>query len=291
MKRKTFIAAALFFTIIFSGISSYSLDGEKVGKIGEVNKKTKEIIVESSEVQEKIQIGTKLYVRIDDKVVIMEATYPMQTVAKCKLAKSDAAYLPRIKKGQEVFLYIEGVEQKEEEATADNPGKVRASRIIGKHKIDDFTTFLGLKKGDRIDRAYKLFGKPDEVENKSSKGYDFDGAYWNSGNQTFLTIHYKRETKRITGIYLRVLDDENEPGETVKKFFSTRGIKDKKMTLLGADKSSLLDMLGEGEITYDGEHSITYEFKLSIKGYNAVSFNIWKETELCEEISIYWGED
>ena len=43
-----------------------SFDGEQIGKIGDVNKATGEITVESSKAAEKIQMGTKLYVRVDD---------------------------------------------------------------------------------------------------------------------------------------------------------------------------------------------------------------------------------
>jgi len=95
MKNKLLYATtAIFFIIIFSGTSLLSFDGEHIGKIGDVNRKTGEIIVESPDAAEKILMGTKLYVRVDDKVVVMTATFPIQTVAKCKLVKGSTEISP-----------------------------------------------------------------------------------------------------------------------------------------------------------------------------------------------------
>lgn len=102
MKHKTFFAAAVMLvTILFCGISTYSLDGDKVGKIGEINKTTGEIIVTSSKVSEKIPMGTRLYVKSGNRVIVLEAVYPMQTVARCRVVSGSISSL---KAGMDVYL-------------------------------------------------------------------------------------------------------------------------------------------------------------------------------------------
>lgn len=106
-------AAAFFFTILLTGVSLHPVDGDLIGKIGNVNNSTGEITVESPKAAEKIQMGTKLYVRSGDKIIIMTATFPMQTIAKCKLTKGGSGSLAEVKKGLPVYLYTSGVEKQE----------------------------------------------------------------------------------------------------------------------------------------------------------------------------------
>ena len=96
--------------VIMSKTMLIAFDGELIGKIGEVNTFTGEIIVQSPQAAAKIKMGSKLYVRINGRVVIITATYPMQTVAKCKLVSSNAGYLGQIRKGIPVYCYVAGVE-------------------------------------------------------------------------------------------------------------------------------------------------------------------------------------
>ena len=111
MKMKSLISAAMFAAIILPGTMLQAFDGEHIGKIGEVNTATGEIVVQSPQAAEKIRMGGKLYVRINGNVIIMTATYPMQTIAKCKLIPSNAGYLGQIGKGIPVYSYVAGVEK------------------------------------------------------------------------------------------------------------------------------------------------------------------------------------
>ena len=119
MKMKSSIVSAMMFAaVILCGTMLMAFDGEQIGKIGEVNTVTGEVVVQSPQAAAKIKMGSKLYVRINGKVVIMTATYPMQTVAKCKLIPSNAGYLGQIGKGIPVYGYIAGMENVDNAATA-----------------------------------------------------------------------------------------------------------------------------------------------------------------------------
>jgi len=89
----------------------FSADGELLGKIGSVNQSTGEIIVQSPNAGQKIFMGSRLYVRIGGRVVIMTATFPMQTVAKCRLIPGNGQYLKKLDRGLPVYLYVPDVEK------------------------------------------------------------------------------------------------------------------------------------------------------------------------------------
>lgn len=112
--KSLYVSAAVIIAVIFSVIPLFSTDGEQVGRIRDVNIRTGEITVESPEAAGKIMMGTKLYLRIDGKIVQMTATFPMQTVAKCRLVKGNAGYLKQIVKGALVYIYVAGVEKKDD---------------------------------------------------------------------------------------------------------------------------------------------------------------------------------
>ena len=87
MKRKT-IALLAFLTLAASaGIftTAYSYDGKVLGRIYDVNRRTGEIQVRDPEAAKNIRMGDKLYVRIDNEMVIMKSTEPMMTISKCRL--------------------------------------------------------------------------------------------------------------------------------------------------------------------------------------------------------------
>jgi len=130
MKHKSFTAAAVCLFIAVFPTILISADGKLTGKIGSIDTGKKEIII-NIESGRNVKMGEKLYVRIDDKVVIMEATFPMLTTAKCKLVKGSTEYFKQLEKGIRVYKYDKSaVEDKDSdkeknEQTAGKPGEIR----------------------------------------------------------------------------------------------------------------------------------------------------------------------
>ena len=92
-------------------IPLFASDGELIGRICEINKSGKEITVQSSRAAEKISMGTKLYVHAGGKPVILIASFPMMTVAKCRINSGQASYFNELTKNMPVYLYIPGIEK------------------------------------------------------------------------------------------------------------------------------------------------------------------------------------
>jgi len=124
--------AAIFF-IISAGILQSQNDGEKVGDVNQIDKKNKEVIVSSSTASNIIQMGDLLYVRIDDKIVKLRATFPMQTITKCKAEGENRQQWIKIEKGMPVYRYKKSIE----EAVPVEKGQARRDRRGGDYKIGD----------------------------------------------------------------------------------------------------------------------------------------------------------
>lgn len=92
----------------------YAIDGAVAGKIGNVNKFTGEIVVNTGDSKSRIEIGDKLYVRIDGEPVVMKAAFPMLTVVKCTLESKYKKNLDDLESGMTVYRYKPGIEKKEE---------------------------------------------------------------------------------------------------------------------------------------------------------------------------------
>lgn len=124
MKHKVFIAVAASMILISLGPILMSDDGKYVGKIGSIDKDKKEVIV-NIEGGWSIKMGEQLYVRIDDEVVIMEASFPMQTTTKCKLFKTGASYFKYLEKGMSVYKYDSAVIKDNDNESINKAGKVK----------------------------------------------------------------------------------------------------------------------------------------------------------------------
>ncbi|HPS58769.1 MAG TPA: DUF1566 domain-containing protein [Spirochaetota bacterium] len=102
-----------FITVMAIAITSMlhsQTDGEKLGFVRDIDNKTSEIIVGSSNAADDIKMGDLLYVRIDGKIIKLRATFPMQTVAKCKAEGKNRALWRKIEKGMAVYRYTKGIE-------------------------------------------------------------------------------------------------------------------------------------------------------------------------------------
>jgi len=281
------LSAAIFFTFIFSAASLFSFDGEQAGKIGDVNKKNGEITVESPKAAEKIQMGTKLYVRIDDRVVSMTATFPMQTVAKCKLVKADAAYLGKIKKGLPVYIYTAGVEKKDEVKKTEDPLTVRGGRVRGKTKIDEYYNIIGFSSKNTIDEVFEKLGRPTKIDDDSGR-YNFDTAHWlakdaNKTDTIIISIGFFRETRKLMVIHFYSIYGDKPMGSSVNNFLASKKIYDKKTGVLGTDKAEMVKMIGEPDQT--GPYTYRYDVNTNDK---SCQVTLWHTKGQCYQLDVQW---
>ena len=82
-------------------------EGPRIGKIYKVHQRSGEIVVQS--ITPDIRMGSRLYARVQGKAVIMKATFPMQTVVKCRLEGQHRKYLAGLKISMPVHKYVQGV--------------------------------------------------------------------------------------------------------------------------------------------------------------------------------------
>lgn len=116
--------------ILNSGFdASYSAQ-ESIGRIGNINRSSGEIIVNISSTGGTIEMGELIFIKLGNDIVVLRATFPMQTVSKCKLLPRHSKYLTKISKGIEVYRYYKGVEKEGEEA-AIMPGKAGETLKVG----------------------------------------------------------------------------------------------------------------------------------------------------------------
>ena len=85
-------------------------EGPRMGKVYQINRSSGEIIMQSSVQAHEIRMGMRLYTRIDGKAAVMKATFPMQSVVKCRIEGRHRKYLGSIRVGMPMYKYVNGVE-------------------------------------------------------------------------------------------------------------------------------------------------------------------------------------
>ncbi|HOU85763.1 MAG TPA: hypothetical protein PK158_13050 [Spirochaetota bacterium] len=132
---------------------SFSLNSQ-VDHAGTVIKiKGGEITVRNENPDAPFVMGETLRLLTGDKSVLLQVTFAMQTSAKCKLVTGS---IRKLKIGS--LVYSGGIP----ENPVINIIKMRVNTNVKSMKIDDFEIFLGLKKGDTIDKAERILGMPTE---------------------------------------------------------------------------------------------------------------------------------
>jgi len=117
--------------ILFSASAIYAFDGEITGKIGEINKSTGEIIVAMGS-KYHVEMGDKLYVRVNGDAFIMQAIFPMLTIVKCRLTAEYKGNLKDLAKGMVVYKYKTGIEKKEVKPPETGRDVIRRRLVEGK---------------------------------------------------------------------------------------------------------------------------------------------------------------
>jgi len=86
---------------ILSGAESNAGAGPYIGNINSVS--ATEIIVGSKDIAERVLMGDKLCLFSGENIIILRATFPMQTVAKCEVVSGNRK---DIKFGMKVYKYL-----------------------------------------------------------------------------------------------------------------------------------------------------------------------------------------
>lgn len=118
MKHKIIITALSVFIIAAAANHILSNDGKMIGKILSVNSANKEIIISHLN-GESVEMGAKVYVRVDLNIVIMTTVFPMMTSSKCKPVKESAKFMNKIETGMSVYRYDKSVLKIKEDDPAD----------------------------------------------------------------------------------------------------------------------------------------------------------------------------
>ena len=86
--------------ILFVSFSVICLHAQ-TGKVGSVTSvKNRQITVKNDNVNSPFQIGDKLHVDADGSNIVLEVTFPMQTVSNCKVVSGSAA---KLRPGMKVY--------------------------------------------------------------------------------------------------------------------------------------------------------------------------------------------
>lgn len=173
---------------LYHGNDLYAKDGIYAGKIGSIDKSKNEIIV-NTETGELLNIGDRIYVRIDGRPVIMKVTFPMMTSSRCSVEKKYINQIGLIEKGMPLFKYVKGIENEsvENSDTLIEPKKMSDIKIVwlpkglkglkweNTDRITSFSEGLAVVWGENgygfIDKKGKLV-IPAIYENKEEKYED-----------------------------------------------------------------------------------------------------------------------
>jgi len=97
----------VFFIVSIATVNN-TIAQEKVAAVYSIKKTKNLIVIASPKAGLLFKMGDLVYVPTDEKNIILTVTFPMQTVAKCNIARSHQKYLPAIKRGMPVYRYEPG---------------------------------------------------------------------------------------------------------------------------------------------------------------------------------------
>lgn len=126
MKKMFFCACAI---MLLAGLTAGS--GKEAGEIGSIDSGKREVIVNLKS-GANLKIGDMLEVDTGNGKITLEVTYPMQTVARCKIKGSGK--LSVLKKGMPVFIYSKDAVDKKDNETylkEENTGGIEMIKLPG----------------------------------------------------------------------------------------------------------------------------------------------------------------
>lgn len=146
MKHMAFITVSVCIFITVLATVLMPGDGKYAGKIGSIDSGKNEITI-NVESGQTVKMGEQLYVRAGGVVVIMEATFPMQTIVKCRLVKASSGYLKNLEKGMSVFKYDKSAIVDNDKNIKYKSGRVQKIGNIDIVKLPGGTFIMGLEDG------------------------------------------------------------------------------------------------------------------------------------------------
>lgn len=105
---KSVLILLFFFT--FETISG--AEGEFIGRVWQVDASKNEVLVQLGNRADKVKMGTKLYVYAGATRVILSATFPTHSAAKCKITAPPKFNISGLQKNMTVYLYLPAMEKK-----------------------------------------------------------------------------------------------------------------------------------------------------------------------------------
>jgi hypothetical protein len=121
--RKVLLSAVVA-VLSLAGAAAQS-DGAKLGEVKKVDRRSGEIIVSLPASANDIKIGDLLYTRVNGSVVLLRATFPMQTLVKCRAEGKNSSLLTSA--GSTVYRYTKEIEN----GTAVKPADSTKVYVIG----------------------------------------------------------------------------------------------------------------------------------------------------------------
>ncbi|MCP4137998.1 MAG: hypothetical protein GY754_43950 [bacterium] len=167
--------SALLITLFIITIFSTPSEAASLGKIRKINRASGEIIVISSGAK-RIRMGQKLYLKVNNKIVVLRASYPMMTVVKCRLLPGYYKYLGQIKKNTPIYRYkkeIETVVKKTYSEEAKTSGSVNELAMLCGKKFSD----------PRIESYMESLGGKPEIKK-------FDNCYYYSYKHKGISLRF-----------------------------------------------------------------------------------------------------
>lgn len=101
------IISLMIFIIQYAAVAQES-GPEKVAVVYKIERASKTVIIASPRAGLILKMGDLVYITLNDRPVVMTVTFPMQTVAKCQVARSHEKYFDDIQKDMEVYRYRQG---------------------------------------------------------------------------------------------------------------------------------------------------------------------------------------
>lgn len=161
--------------------------------------------------------------------------------------------------------------------------KTPKQKPLEETKIEDFSTFLTLKLGDPVEKAFGIFGEPTTNTKDKNDRYSFISNYYDDADKNrMMSFTYDKKDKTIN--HIRLTGNYREGYTTTKAFLAAHGIKDIKANFLGMHKDDIIKIMGQPDRVNSGN----YEYK---KGHVSITFICYEfRDHKCSEMYLFWNK-
>ncbi len=160
--------------------------------------------------------------------------------------------------------------------------RIEKTRQLHALTIDDFHSFLGVKKHYTYDSAINVWGEPGKEETNEGSKINYASMYYYGeyGEKLFSLTYDKRN---YTLNYIRVTGSNEISYRSTREFFKKCGVNDIKLQFLGMPRDSIVSVFGEPTRTQKSE--LEYQ-----KGGITVTFLCPEFSGgFCDEILVFWN--